>query len=46
MTAVLVLRPEFTDTFARALARIAGTILGAGAATRDRARSSSPDRRP
>jgi len=32
MTAVLVLRPEFTDTFARALARIAGTILGAGAA--------------
>ena len=33
MTAVLVLRPEFTDTFARALARIAGTILGAGAAT-------------
>ena len=33
MTAVLVLRPEFTDTFARALARIAGTVLGAGAAT-------------
>lgn len=33
MTAVLVLRPEFTDTLARALARIAGTILGAGAAT-------------
>ena len=33
MTAVLVLRPEFTDTFARALARIAGTILGAAAAT-------------
>ncbi|MEO7276310.1 MAG: FUSC family protein, partial [Vicinamibacterales bacterium] len=33
LTAVLVLRPEFTETFARALARIAGTILGAGAAT-------------
>jgi uncharacterized membrane protein YccC len=30
---VLVLRPEFQDTFARGSARILGTILGAGIAT-------------
>ncbi len=29
MTAVLVLKPEFHDTFSRGLARIAGTITGA-----------------
>ena len=33
MTALLVLRPEFHDTFARALARIAGTVAGAAVAT-------------
>ena len=33
MTAVLVLRPEFQDTFLRGGARIVGTILGAGIAT-------------
>ena len=33
MTALLVLRPDFHDTFARGVARIAGTILGAGIAT-------------
>ena len=33
MTALLVLRPEFHDTFARGAARIAGTIAGAGLAT-------------
>jgi hypothetical protein len=33
MTALLVLRPEFHDTFARGIARIAGTIAGAGLAT-------------
>jgi uncharacterized membrane protein YccC len=33
MTALLVLRPEFHDTFARGLARIAGTIAGAALAT-------------
>jgi uncharacterized membrane protein YgaE (UPF0421/DUF939 family) len=33
MTAALVLRPEFHDTFARGAARIAGTLLGAGCAT-------------
>ena len=33
MTAVLVLRPEFQDTFVRGGARIVGTILGAGIAT-------------
>jgi uncharacterized membrane protein YccC len=33
MTAVLVLRPEFHDTFARGVSRIAGTILGAACAT-------------
>ena len=33
MTALLVLRPEFHDTFARGVARIAGTIAGAGLAT-------------
>jgi uncharacterized membrane protein YccC len=33
MTALLVLRPEFHDTFARGGARIAGTIAGAGLAT-------------
>ena len=30
MTALLVLRPEYHDTFARGLARVGGTILGAG----------------
>jgi len=33
LTALLVLKPEFHDTFARGIARIAGTILGAGVAT-------------
>jgi uncharacterized membrane protein YccC len=33
MTALLVLRPEFHDTFARGLARIAGTVAGAAVAT-------------
>lgn len=33
MTALIVLRPEFNETFARAIARIAGTLLGAGVAT-------------
>jgi uncharacterized membrane protein YccC len=33
MTALLVLRPEFHDTLARGVARIAGTILGAACAT-------------
>lgn len=33
MTALLVLRPEFQDTFARGIARIAGTIAGALVAT-------------
>lgn len=33
MTALLVLRPDFHDTFARGTARIAGTILGGGVAT-------------
>jgi uncharacterized membrane protein YccC len=33
MTAVLVLRPEFYDTFGRGMARIAGTVLGAAIAT-------------
>ncbi len=33
LTAVLVLKPEFHDTFARGIARIAGTILGAALAT-------------
>jgi uncharacterized membrane protein YccC len=33
MTAVLVLRPEFHDTFSRGSARIVGTIVGAGIAT-------------
>jgi uncharacterized membrane protein YccC len=33
MTALLVLKPDFHDTFARGVARIAGTILGAGIAT-------------
>jgi hypothetical protein len=33
MTALLVLRPEFHDTFARGIARIAGTIVGAAVAT-------------
>jgi len=33
MTALLVLKPDFHDTFARGVARIAGTILGAGMAT-------------
>jgi uncharacterized membrane protein YccC len=33
LTALLVLRPEFQDTFARGLGRIAGTIIGAMIAT-------------
>jgi hypothetical protein len=33
LTALLVLRPEFYDTFARGVARMAGTLLGAGFAT-------------
>jgi hypothetical protein len=33
LTAGLVLRPEFHDTFARGAARIGGTLLGAGCAT-------------
>ena len=33
LTALLVLKPEFQDTFARGTARIIGTILGAGVAT-------------
>lgn len=33
LTAVLVLKPEFHDTFARGIARISGTILGAALAT-------------
>lgn len=33
MTALIVLRPDFYDTFARGIARIAGTLLGAGVAT-------------
>jgi uncharacterized membrane protein YccC len=32
MTALLVLKPDFHDTFARGAARIAGTILGGGVA--------------
>ncbi len=33
LTALIVLKPEFNDTFSRGLARVAGTLLGAGAAT-------------
>jgi hypothetical protein len=33
MTAALVLRPEFHDTFARGTARVAGTLVGAGCST-------------
>jgi uncharacterized membrane protein YccC len=33
LTALLVLKPEFHDTFARGIARIAGTLLGAALAT-------------
>ena len=33
MTALLVLQPNFHDTFTRGVARIAGTILGGGVAT-------------
>jgi fusaric acid resistance family protein len=33
MTALLVLRPDFHETFARGAARMAGTILGGGVAT-------------
>jgi len=33
MTALLVLRPDFHDTFARGAARMAGTVLGGGVAT-------------
>ena len=33
LTALIVLKPEFHDTFSRGLARVAGTLVGAGAAT-------------
>jgi hypothetical protein len=33
MTALLVLKPEFSDTFSRGLARVAGTVAGALLAT-------------
>jgi uncharacterized membrane protein YccC len=33
LTALLVLKPEFQDTFARGIGRIGGTLLGAGCAT-------------
>jgi fusaric acid resistance family protein len=33
LTALLVLKPELHETFARGLARMAGTIIGAGCAT-------------
>jgi uncharacterized membrane protein YccC len=33
LTALLVLKPEFHDTFARGVSRIAGTLVGAGCAT-------------
>jgi hypothetical protein len=33
MTALIVLRPEFYETFARGIARISGTLLGAGLAS-------------
>jgi fusaric acid resistance family protein len=33
LTAVLVLKPGFRDTFARGISRIAGTLLGGGVAT-------------
>lgn len=33
LTALLVLRPDFHDTFARGIARIAGTVAGAAVAT-------------
>ncbi len=33
LTALLVLKPEFHDTFARGISRIAGTLLGAAFAT-------------
>src|SRR5439155_13401684 len=33
MTALLVLRPEFHDTLTRGLARMTGTVTGAGVAT-------------
>jgi uncharacterized membrane protein YccC len=33
LTALIVLKPEFHDTFSRGLARVAGTLLGAGVAT-------------
>jgi uncharacterized membrane protein YccC len=33
MTALIVLRPDFYDTFSRGLARIGGTLLGAALAT-------------
>ena len=33
LTAVLVLKPEFHDTFARGISRIAGTLVGGGFAT-------------
>jgi hypothetical protein len=33
MTAALVLKPDFADTFARSFARVAGTLLGAAIAT-------------
>ena len=33
MTAAMVLKPDFTDTFTRSFARVAGTLLGAAIAT-------------
>jgi uncharacterized membrane protein YccC len=33
MTAALVLKPDFADTFTRGFARVGGTLLGAGIAT-------------
>jgi uncharacterized membrane protein YccC len=33
MTAALVLKPDFADTFTRSVARVAGTLLGAAIAT-------------
>jgi uncharacterized membrane protein YccC len=33
MTAALVLKPDFADTFTRSFARVAGTLLGAAVAT-------------
>jgi hypothetical protein len=33
LTAVIVLKPEFSETFSRGIARVLGTLFGAGAAT-------------